>query len=114
MNVNNVVKPLHKAVISEYISKHIQERDPMNVTSFAGSRGLQCHKRSHTGETPYECNQGGKPFEGSSGLEYHNRKHTQLKNPMNVTNVIKRLQEGVTFKEKRPYRRETLSRYLML
>ena len=33
MNVNNVVKLLHKAVISEYISKHIQERDPMNVTS---------------------------------------------------------------------------------
>ena len=40
--------------------------------------------------------------------------HTQLKNPMNVTIVIKRLQEGVTFKEKRPYRRETLCRYLML
>ena len=34
--------------------------------------------------------------------------HKQLKNPMNVTNVVKSLQEGVTFKEKRPYRRETL------
>ena len=40
--------------------------------------------------------------------------HKQLKNPMNVTNVVKSLQEGVTFKEKRPYRRETLYRYLML
>ena len=68
MNVNNVVKPLHKAVISDYISKHIQERDPINVTSFAGSRGLQCHKRSHTGETLYECNQGGKPFAGRNDL----------------------------------------------
>ena len=33
MNVNNVVKPLHKAVISENITEHIQERDNMNVTS---------------------------------------------------------------------------------
>ena len=85
----------------------------MNVTSFAGSRGLQCHKRSHTGETPYECNQGGKPFEGSSGLEYNNRTQTAEK-PYECNLCAKVLQEGVTFKEKRPYRRETLCRYLML
>ena len=33
MNVSNVVKPLHKAVISESISEHIQERNPMNVNN---------------------------------------------------------------------------------
>ena len=33
MNVNNVVKPLQEAVISEYISEHIQERNPTNVTN---------------------------------------------------------------------------------
>jgi hypothetical protein len=33
MNVNNVVKPLHIAVLSKYISEHIQERNPMNVTN---------------------------------------------------------------------------------
>ena len=55
MNVNNVVKPLQEAVVSNAIKDHIQER-------------------------------------------HH----------MNVTNVVKPLQEGVTFKEKGPYRRETL------
>ena len=33
MNVNNVVKPLHIAVLSKYISEHIQERNPKNLNN---------------------------------------------------------------------------------
>jgi hypothetical protein len=33
MNVTNVVKPLHIAVLSKSISKHIEERNPMNVNN---------------------------------------------------------------------------------
>ena len=34
--------------------------------------------------------------------------YIQLKNPMYLTNVVKPLQEGVTSKDKRSYRRESL------
>ena len=89
MNVNNVVKPLHIAVLSKYISEHIQERNHMNVNNVV------------------------KPLQ-EAVVSNAIKDHIQERHHMNVTNVVKPLQEGVTFKEKRPYRRETLCRYLML
>ena len=41
MNVNNVVKPLHVLVVSEYIKEHIQERNPMNAINVVKPFRLQ-------------------------------------------------------------------------
>ncbi|NWQ99768.1 ZN211 protein, partial [Paradoxornis webbianus] len=44
--------------------------------SFSQKSTLTAHRRSHTGERPYECGECGRSFSRSSSLTAHQRSHT--------------------------------------
>ncbi|GAB1303420.1 Zinc finger protein 997 [Apodemus speciosus] len=96
LNVINVVKPFHITVISKCIKEHILERNLMYVITeaFKRSSNLQYHKITHTGETPYVCNQCRKPLH-STVLSNIIKEHILERNVMNAINVLKPLQDTV-------------------
>ncbi|KAL6088254.1 hypothetical protein STEG23_033374 [Scotinomys teguina] len=79
MNVINVAKPFDVTVLFKYIKDHILERNLINasnVGAFVQHNELKSHRRTHTREQPYECNQCGKAFGSNSTLQIHKRTHT--------------------------------------